>query len=89
LHGVGAQLALGALDRGELVAASEPVTPGEPDAIVLRSLQAGLPVVHRVDRLPGGVRALGAGDVDGDGRIEFVAAVRDDAARRTELWIVN
>ena len=89
LHGVGAQLALVALDRGELVATSEPVAPGEPDAIVVRALQAGLPVVHRVDRLPGGVRALGAGDVDGDGRVELVAAVRDDAARRTELWIVN
>jgi hypothetical protein len=89
LHGVGAQLALVALDRGELVATSEPVAPGEADAIVVRALQAGLPVVHRVDRLPGGVRALGAGDVDGDGRAEIVAAVRDDVARRTELWIVN
>ena len=89
LRGVGAQLALVALDRGELVATAEPVAAGEPDAIVLRALQAGLPVVHRVDRLPGGVRALGAGDVDGDGRAELVAAVRDDAARRTELWIVN
>jgi hypothetical protein len=89
LHGVGAQLALVTLDRGELVVTSEPVAPGEADAIVVRALQAGLPVVHRVDRLPGGVRALGAGDVDGDGRAEIVAAVRDDVARRTELWIVN
>jgi hypothetical protein len=89
LHGVGAQLALAVLDRGELVATSEPVAPGEADAIVVRALQAGLPVVHRVDRLPGSVRALGAGDVDGDGRAEIVAAVRDDAARRTELWLVN
>jgi hypothetical protein len=89
LHGVGAQLALVALDRGELVATSEPVAPGESDAIVVRALQAGLPVVHRVDRLPGNVRALGSGDVDGDGRAELVAAVRDDAARRTELWLVN
>lgn len=89
VRGVGAQLALAALDRGEFVATSEAVQPGEPDAVVVRALSAGLPVVHRLDRLPGNVRALAAGDVDGDGRAEFVAAVRDRAARRTELWIVN
>jgi hypothetical protein len=88
-RGVGAQVALAALERGELVATSEPVEPGEPDAIVVRALAAGLPVVHRVDRLPGNVRALAAGDVDGDGRVEIVAVVRDDAAHRTELWMLR
>lgn len=89
VRGVGAQVALVALDRGEFVAASEPVQAGEPDAIVVRALTAGLPVAYRVDRLPGNVRALAAGDVDGDGKPELVAAVRDRAARRTELWMVN
>jgi hypothetical protein len=89
LRGVGAQLALAALDRGEFVVTSEPVQPGEADAVVVRALTAGLPVVYRADRLPGGVRALAAGDVDGDGHGEIVAAIRDRAARRTELWIVN
>jgi hypothetical protein len=89
VRGVGAQVALVALDRGEFVATSEPVQPGEGDAIVVRALAGGLPVVHRVDRLPGNVRALAAGDVDGDGRAELVAAVRDRAAHRTELWMVN
>jgi len=89
VRGVGAQVALVALDRGEFVATSEPVQPGEPDAIVVRALAAGLPVAYRADRLPGNVRALAAGDVDGDGRAELVAAVRDRAARRTELWMVN
>jgi hypothetical protein len=89
VRGVGAQVALVALDRGEFVATSEPVQPGEADAIVVRALGAGLPVAYRVDRLPGNVRALAAGDVDGDGRAEIVAAVRDRAARRTELWMVN
>jgi hypothetical protein len=89
LRNVGAQLALAALDRGELVVTSEPVAPGEADAVVVRSLAPGLPVVYRADRLPGGVRALAAGDVDGDGRAEIVAAVRDRAAHRTEIWIVN
>jgi hypothetical protein len=89
VRGVGAQVALVALDRGEFVATSEPVQPGEADAIVVRALAAGLPVAYRADRLPGNVRALAAGDVDGDGKAELVAAVRDRAARRTELWMVN
>ncbi|MGZ3406918.1 MAG: hypothetical protein ACXVAN_10780 [Polyangia bacterium] len=89
VRGVGAQVALVALDRGEFVATSEPVQPGEADAIVVRALTAGLPVAYRVDRLPGNVRALAAGDVDNDGKAELVAAVRDRAARRTELWMVN
>jgi len=89
VRGVGAQVALVALDRGEFVATSEAVQPGEPDAIVVRALSAGLPIAYRADRLPGNVRALAAGDVDGDGKAELVAAVRDRAARRTELWMVN
>ena len=89
VRGVGAQVALVALDRGEFVATSEPVQAGEADAVVVRALTAGLPVAYRADRLPGNVRALAAGDVDGDGKAEIVAAVRDRAARRTELWMVN
>ncbi|HEX4458801.1 MAG TPA: hypothetical protein VIA18_12580, partial [Polyangia bacterium] len=89
VHGVGAQLTLAQLDRGELLVTTEPVQPGEADAIVVRALSAGLPVVHRVDRLPGGVQALAAGDIDGDGRAEVIAAVRDRAAGKTELWIIN
>jgi hypothetical protein len=88
-RGAGAQVALAALERGELVATSEPVEPGEPDAIVVRALGAGLPVVHRIERLPGNVRALAAGDVDGDGRNEIVAAIRDDATRKTEVWLLR
>ena len=89
VRGVGAQVALVSLDCGEFVATSEPVQAGEADAVVVRALAAGLPVAYRVDRLPGNVRALAAGDVDGDGKAEIVAAVRDRAARRTELWMVN
>jgi hypothetical protein len=84
----GAQVAVAALARGEVVAVSEPSTAGEPDALVIRALTAEAPVMHRIDRLAA-VRALAGGDTDGDGREEILAVVRDDSAAKTDLWIVE
>jgi hypothetical protein len=89
VRNVGAQVALASLDRGDVVVVSEPALAGEPDAIVVRALAPEAPVMQRFDKLPGVVKALAAGDIDGDGHDEIVAVVRDDAARRTELWIIE
>ncbi|HEY7956550.1 MAG TPA: hypothetical protein VII38_14700 [Polyangia bacterium] len=91
--GVGAQVALATLSHpqagADVVVTTEPAEPGEPDAIVIRALALGAPSLHRIAGLPGEVRALAAGDLDGDGSGEIVAAIRDAARRRTELWIVD
>jgi hypothetical protein len=84
----GAQVAVAALARGEVVAISEPATAGEPDALIIRALTAEAPILHRIDRLPA-IRALAGGDTDGDGREEILAVVRDDATAKTDLWIVE
>jgi hypothetical protein len=81
----GAQLALGALERGEVLVTGDAADPGAPDAIVVRALTPGAPLIGRVEHLPGNVAALAIGDLDGDGRGEIVAAIR--APHSTELWV--
>ena len=77
------------LERGDVVAVSDGVEPGGADALVLRALAPGAPVVARIERLPGAITALAAGDTDGDGHPEILMVVRDRAALRTELWTIE
>jgi hypothetical protein len=89
IAGVGAQLAIGTLPRGEVVVTSDAVDGASAaDAITLRALAPGLPVVHRLER-SGAVRAIAVGDADGDGRAEVVALVREGAGRRSELVLLQ
>jgi len=68
------------------VATSAPTAPGDGDLILIRGARGEL---WRSPPITGAVTALAAGDFDGDGKPELVAAVRDRVARRTELWIVE
>lgn|GEM_PF-3578449 len=82
----GTQLAAGTLRHGDVVAFSDGKLRGEPDAITVRALTSGLPVVGRVERLFG-VRGLGFGVVDG---VPVLAAVaRDAVTKKSELWLVD
>jgi len=85
VRGSGAAVAVGGLKQGEVVAHSAPSMPGERDAVTLRGVSPGLPVVGRLDRISGSVRALAIGDLDGDGVAELWVWSRD-ATGRCELW---
>jgi hypothetical protein len=86
---VGAQVALGTLEQTAVVVTSDPVFDAEKDTLTIRELKPGLAVLLRVEGLNGLVQAITVADLDGDQRLEVVAWVRDERARKSELWIVN
>jgi hypothetical protein len=92
LANVGVAFALADLDRDgspEVIYTSAR-PPGDPDMIEVRAALAE-------DRKPrfkkpfpaSGVAALAVGDVDGDGAVEVIAAVRLVGATKIDLWRLN
>jgi len=93
LDGVGAVIELDDVDTDgavEVIIAGAGA-PGDRDAVAVYTLgPTGLgkqPIFRR--GFSGGVVGLAAGDVDGDGDREVVAAVRLAGSRKVDLWLLN
>jgi hypothetical protein len=97
LTGVGTAFAIADIDRDgqpEVVHAGAGA-PGDADAVAVHTLPrvgtdgplTGKPVYRR--GFSGGVAAIVAADVDGDGDLEVMAAVRLAGAQRVDLWLLN
>jgi len=62
---------------------------GDADAVVVHTLGGAVskPIFRR--GFTGGVAGIVAADVDGDGDLEVIAAVRLPGAKRVDLWLLN
>jgi hypothetical protein len=76
--------------RPEVVASSSRVR-GDGDQLTVWGLPpSGEPrPLHRTAPLKGGVVGVGAGDLDGDGVVDAVAAVRLVGTTRVDLWVLE
>ncbi len=90
-RGIGVAFAIADVDRDgrpELIAAADGA-PGDPDQVTVYPLAGGAvgkPLFRR--KFTGGVAAIAAADLDGDGTVEVVAAVRLVGAARIDLWFL-
>ncbi len=87
-EGVGTQVIVLERDGRSWIVASEATRLGAPDGIDFRALDRGLAVERRIET-PAPVKAFAIGDLDGDGRVEVAAIVRDARAGWTELWLID
>lgn len=92
---VGVAFAIADVDRDgrpEIIT-SAASAPGDADSVTVRSLPATgtklakKPVFEKA--FTGGVGGIVADDVDGDGDIEVIAAVRLPGAERVDLWLLD
>jgi hypothetical protein len=91
---VGIAFAVADVDRDGRpeVITSAASAPGDPDAVTVRTLPAsgsklGKPIFTK--KFSGGIGGIAADDVDGDGDIEVIAAVRLPGAERVDLWLLD
>jgi hypothetical protein len=95
VSGVGVAFAVADVDRDgrpEIIT-SAASAPGDADTVTVRTMPnpggklAKKPVFKK--KFSGGVGGIIADDVDGDGDIEVVAAVRLAGAERVDLWLLD
>jgi hypothetical protein len=94
ISGVGVAFDIADVDndgRPELIASANGV-PGEADAVTVRTLDSSAtaadPNVFRKG-FNGGVAGVAAGDVDADGDVDVIAAVRLLGSHRVDLWLLD
>ena len=94
IDGVGVAFVIADVDRDGrpevITSAASP--PGDQDRVTVRTLPAagtklGKPIFTR--KFSGGIGGLVADDVDGDGDVEVIAAVRLPGAERVDLWLLD
>jgi hypothetical protein len=94
IDGVGVAFAVADVDRDgapEVITAADGA-PGDADTVKVHTVPAaggklGKPLFKKA--FSGGVGGIVADDVDGDGDIEVVAAVRLAGASRVDLWLLD
>ncbi len=91
VSGVGTAYVIADVDRDgrpELISASDRA-PGDPDRVTVRSARGSLWKQVYQRGFSGGVAGVAAGDLDGDGDIDVVAAVRLIGSDRVDLWALD